>query len=106
MELRALEQHIASLAAVPETRSKVISCYIDLQSGPSGCQNAWDEQVAALRKTLTGAQLRDFEEGLVPIERFRESAGPEPMSMAIFARAGEQPFFLALLLSRGASHPD
>jgi hypothetical protein len=96
MELRTLERHIASLAAMPETRAQVISCYLNLQSGLSGCQNAWEEQVAALRKALTGAQLRDFEEALVPIERFRESAAQQPMSVAMFARAGEQPFFLAL----------
>ena len=97
MELRTLERHIASLAAMPESGAPVISCYLNLQGGPPGYRNTWDEQVAALRSGLTGVARRDFEEGLIPIEKFRESAMREgAASLAVFARAGERPFFLAL----------
>jgi Bacterial archaeo-eukaryotic release factor family 10 len=97
MELRTLERHIASLAAMPESGAPVISCYLNLQGGPPGYQNTWDEQVATLRSGLTGVARRDFEEGLIPIEKFRESAMREgAASLAVFARAGERPFFLAL----------
>jgi len=97
MELRALERHIASLAAMPETRAPVISCYLSLRGGLSGYQSDWDEQVAVLRKAMTGAERQDFEEAIAPIERFRESATQDgAISVAIFSRAGEQPFFLAL----------
>ncbi len=97
MELRALEQHIAILATMPETESPVISCYLNLQGGPPGYQDVWNERISALRKCLAGTERRDFEEALVPIERFLQTGTPEgALSLAMFARAGSQPFFLPL----------
>ena len=97
MELRTLEQHIAILATMPEASSPVISCYLNLQGGAPGYQDVWNERIGALRKCLTGTERRDFEEGLVPIEKFLQAGTPEgAASLAMFARAGKRPFFLAL----------
>jgi protein required for attachment to host cells len=97
MELRTLEQYVAILATMPETEAPVISCYLNLQGGPPGYQDAWNERIAALRKCLAGTERRDFEEALVQIEKFLQAGMPEgAVSLALFARAGRQPFFLPL----------
>ena len=97
MELKELQQHIRTLATLEETSSQVISCYLNLEAGESGYRNALDERAGMLRKTFSGEERKDFEEALGRIEDLL-SAGLRPgtKGVAIFSRAGAQPFFLPL----------
>jgi rubrerythrin len=97
MELSELDRHILMLAAVQETRSPVISCYLDLCSPDPGYRTVFDDRVQVLQRTIHEELRPDFEQALRKIQEFlgaRAIAGAS--SLAIFSRAGERPLFLPL----------
>ena len=97
MELKNLQKHIRYLATMEETEAPVISCYLNLELGLPWYRNALDERVALLRKTLTGATRRLFEEALDHIEAFiATELLLDAKGAVIFSRAGEKPLFLPL----------
>lgn len=97
MEVRELQEHIRVLAALEESGAPVISCYLDTGSGTAGYRTAFDQRVQLLRKSLAGRALADFEQGLARIEDFLAAQlSPGTKGAAVFARAGERPFFLGL----------
>jgi len=98
MDLKELEKHIRTLATLPEADAAVISCYLDnRETGQSGYRHALDERVGLLRKSLTANMRQYFEEALDPIEAFLRAGVPESTTgLAIFARGGQQTFFLPL----------
>ena len=97
MELKELQQHVRTLATLEETSSQVISCYLNLEAGASGYRNALDERAGLLRKTFTGEARKDFEAALGRIEDFLNAElRPGTKGVAVFSRAGAQPFFLPL----------
>lgn len=105
MELNELDQHILALATLEETRSPLISCYLDLSTTDPGYKTVFDERVQVLRRTVKEEVHHDFEQALYKIQEFlgaRAIAGSS--SLAIFSRAGEQPLFLPL--SFGAPLPN
>jgi hypothetical protein len=105
VELNELDQHILVLARLEETRSPVISCYLNLHGPDPGFRTIFDDRVQLLRRSIQEEVRRDFEQALCKIQEFlgaRAIAGPS--SLAIFSRAGEQPVFLSL--SFGAPLPD
>ncbi len=97
MELKELQGHIRGLASLPQTRAPVISCYLRVEGGRLKHRRAFTNRVEELRRSFAGEAVQQFEEALVPVERFlsaelhRGSKGA-----AVFSRAGRQPFFLAL----------
>ena len=98
MDLKELEKHVRTLATLPEADAPVISCYLDnRETGQSGYRHTLDEQVGLLRKSLTADMRQHFEEALNPIEAYLRSGVPAgKIGLAIFARGGQQPFFLPL----------
>ena len=97
MELKELQKHILSLATLGESNAPVVSCYLDLMAGESGYRKALDERARILRRTLNGDPLRYLEDALRVVEAFLATevkAGTQ--GVAVFARGGEQPFFLPL----------
>src|SRR5437016_3225462 len=98
MDLKELEKHIRTLAMLPEADAPVISCYLDnRETGQSGYRHALDEQVGPLRKRLTAGMRQHFDEALNPIETYlRAGVSASTTGLAIFARGGQQPFFLPL----------
>ena len=97
MELKNLQKHVRTLATLPETDAPVISCYLTLHNGRIKDSNAFDGQVRLLIGGLTGQTRQDFEDALEPIGRYlAEGLLPEAKGVAIFSRAGEEPFFLPL----------
>ena len=100
MDLKELQGHIYGLASLPETRSPVVSCYLRVEGGRLKHQRTFTTRVEELRRSFAGEAAQLFEEALAPIERFlsvelhRGSKG-----VAVFSRAGRQPFFLALQFS-------
>ena len=97
MELNELDQHILTLATLEETRSPVISCYLDLSTIYPGYKTVFDDRVQVLQRTVQEEVRHDFEQALYKIQEFfgaRAIAGSS--SLAIFSRAGERPLFLPL----------
>ncbi|MCG8607039.1 hypothetical protein MJD09_18905, partial [bacterium] len=79
-----------------KTEAPVISCYLNMQDGVSGVRRL-NERAKNIKSTLSGANLKYFWEAMARIESF--IAGELNLSakgVAIFARGGQQPFFLPL----------
>ena len=97
MELREFQGHIRKLATLPKTQAPVVSCYLRVEGGHLKHRRVLADRVEELRRSFAGEDARLFEEALTPIERFlstevhRSSKG-----VAVFSRAGRQPFFLVL----------
>jgi len=97
MDLEMLDKHIHNLVALDETEASVASCYLGLERGEDGYRNYLDERVRLTRKRLRGKRRRDFDSALDRIEGFLGAQLlADAKSTAIFARAGEKPFFLPL----------
>lgn len=98
MELSELNEHILALARLEETRSPIISCYLNGVSG-FGFTAIFEERIEVLRRTIAEEVRFDFEQALGKIEDYLGArAVAESLRVAIFSRAGEQPLFLALSL--------
>ena len=97
MELKNLQRHIRTLATLPETDAEVISCYLTLDKGRLKNRNEFDGQVRAIQNDLTGQTRRDFEVALHRIQANLEAELlPDAKGLAVYSRAGEEPFFLPL----------
>ena len=97
MELKNLQKHIRALASLPETDAEVISCYLTLENGRLKNRNVFDGQVRAIKNDLTGQTRRDFEVALDRIETYLAAdLLPGAKGLAVYSRAGEEPFFLPL----------
>ena len=95
--MEELEEHIRTLATLAESDASVTSCYLNVGRGPSGFRWVLDERVQLLRRSLFGQALGQFVEALGKIEAFlSDRVSIRTRGAAIFARAGSQPFFLAL----------
>jgi rubrerythrin len=97
MELKTLQQHIRTLATLPETDAEVISCYLTLETGSLKNRNVFDAQVYAMKTGLTGQTRRDVEIALDRIEAYLAAdLLPDAKGLAVYSRAGEEAFFLPL----------
>ena len=97
MEVKTLQRHIVTLATLKETGAPVISCYLNLERGPSACQDVLSERVQTLRKSLGEPERIQLDAAFRPIETYlRSRPASDALGLALFSRAGEQPFFLAL----------
>lgn len=97
MELKTLQKHIRTLATLEETTSPFISCYLTLDGEPHSWRSAYEQRLYLLRRSLRGDARWDFEEAVGMIQTFlAKELAEESKGVAIFARGGEKPFFLAL----------
>lgn len=97
MDLERLGMQIRNIAALPETRSPVISCYINNEASRSGYRDVLDGRIREIRKALAPDERLDFEQALAKIEAFLASeVKSESKGIAIFSRGGESPFFEVL----------
>ncbi len=97
MKTIELERHIRTLATIEESEAPLISCYLEIGNEPPGFRNLLDERVQTLRHSLGPSALRPFEEALGRVELFLETEiAAWTRGLAVFARAGEHPFFLPL----------
>lgn len=97
MDVKTLQQHLLALATLNETGAPVVSCYLNLERGPLAYRGALDERVELLRRSLPEPQRSQVAAALEPIEawlRARPANGTQ--GLALFSRAGDQPFFLPL----------
>lgn len=97
MKTRELEGHIRTLATLAESEAPVISCYLEVGNGSPGFHKVLNDRVQTLRQSLRGNALRPFEEALSTIRTYLQTEiATWSRGVALFARAGEQPFFLPL----------
>ena len=97
MDLGKLNMHFKNLAALDETDSPVVSCYINNETGRAGFRDAIDGRIKEIRKVLPSEQRLAFEQALARIEEFLAAdIDPQANGVALFSRAGEAPFFDAL----------
>ncbi len=97
MELKNLQKHVQTLATLSETESPVISCYLRLDEGRIADRNFLDGTFGSLRQGLTGDARRSFDEAVARIESYlARELMVEAEGIALFSRAGSDPFFLPL----------
>jgi rubrerythrin len=97
MDVKTLQQHLIALATLNETGALVVSCYLNLERGPLAYRGALDERVELLRRSLPEPRRSLVAAAMEPIEawlRARPASGAQ--GLALFSRAGDQPFFLPL----------
>jgi len=95
MEISKLEEHLRTLISLEETESPVVSFYIDRRD--IDAINAIREQIVVARKALTPETTDAFDRAVERIVRHvRSDAAKGFRSLAVFARDGSRPFFLAL----------
>jgi len=97
MKLKLLEDHIRTLATLEETDSPLISCYLDLSSGPASHRDELETRFQILKRSLPPASAADFDFAAGRIAAHLNGAlSPRTQGVAAFARGGEQPFWLCL----------
>jgi hypothetical protein len=97
VKTRELEGHIKTLATLAESEAPMISCYLTVGNGSPGFHSVLSERVQTLRQSLKANAFDPFKEALGRIETFLQTGmAPWCRGVAVFARAGEQPFFLPL----------
>lgn len=97
MELKTLQEHIRTLATLEETESPVISFYASLHGSDTASKDFMRERLSAVRSSVAKQAKRDFEGAFEKILGFLSRVSSNgPLSVAMFSRAGENPFFLSL----------
>lgn len=97
MELKELKNHIHTLASLKETDEVVISCYLNLDEEGAVNRDFFNKRISLLRRTLDDSQLVGFEEAVALIGEYLDTQIiSESGGLAVFARGGEDSFFLAL----------
>lgn len=97
MDVKTLQQHLVTLATLNETSAPVVSCYLNLESGPAGYRSVLDARVDLLRRSLSEPRRSQVAAAMQPIETWlRAPPANGSQGFALFSRAGDQPFFLPL----------
>ena len=73
MDLERLGMHTRNIAALAETASPVVSCYVNNEAGLAGYRGVLDERIRDIRRALTPGERLDFEHALAKIEAFLAS---------------------------------
>ena len=97
MELKKLKQHIRTLATLPEKDNPIVSCYMMLENGRVKFSNAYDELIQPIKGGLSTQEWQSVKAALEPIRIYLDNKlQPDAKGIAIFSRAGGEPFFLPL----------
>jgi predicted RNA-binding Zn-ribbon protein involved in translation (DUF1610 family) len=86
--LKALRRELEVLAAVDQSESPFLSCYVDLERGPAGCRDELESRARALRATLPEPMRLDLDAALAPAASYlNEQLHPDARGAAIFSRS-------------------
>ena len=97
MDVKTLQHHLSALATLTETGAPVVSCYLNLERGPLSYRRALDARIELLRRSLPEPRRSLVAAAMEPIEAWlRALPGNGTKGVALFSRAGAQPFFLPL----------
>lgn len=93
--LDELKHNIGVLAAVEETGSPFVSCYLNIENGESDWRDLFDKRVNILRRAHKHVALADLEDSLAQIESWlAANLLPEAKGVAVFARHSADGGFL------------
>ena len=97
MDIQTLHEHVLTLATIEDADAPMVSCYLNLEAGLGSARRALDERVRLLRTTIPAPQRHSFEQAMSRIDS-RLAAGfrAESKGAVVFARSGDQEFFLDL----------
>jgi ribosomal protein L7Ae-like RNA K-turn-binding protein len=97
MELTGLQEHIHTLITLEETEAPVVSIYMNLQKEAAELREFMKRRVGLLKESLSQEQRPHFQRAMERIGRYvAEEFDKTAQGVAIFARNGTSPFFLAL----------
>lgn len=98
MDLSQFQTHIRTLITLEEDDAPIVSCYVHRAAEGNDSQpHVFDRRVAVIRKVLGGQVLDRFEEAFERVQRYLATdLRPKTRGVAMFARAGPNPFFLGL----------
>ena len=97
MDVRTLQQHLLAQATLEETGAPEVSCYLNLERGPTAYRGALDARVELLRRSLPEPRRSQVAAAMEPIEGWLSGrAANGSRGLALFSRGGSQPFFLPL----------
>ncbi len=97
MELRELQEQVRMLSALGETEAPVVSVYLNLRQDAVQLREFTKRRVTLLKESLPDQQLPDFRRAMERIGAYlAEKRDNDRVSLALFAREGRNPFFLAL----------
>ena len=97
MDRKNLQQHIRTLAELDETADPLLGVYVNVDANAEAVARKLQDQARVVRKTILLHQRENFDLALERVIAFVESElFPETRGAAIFARAGNTPFFLPL----------
>lgn len=99
MQHQVLEDHVRQLAGVAENSSLFVSAYVDLRD-PETARRVLLERARNIARTLPESENVDLQSAVGRIEgylsRFDHGQSPRYEGLALFAREGDEPFFLDL----------
>lgn len=97
MNLQTLQNHIRTLVTLDLNEDLFISAYFNFEQGPINAHSLLDSKFQPLRTTLQIGQLSPLNEAHERIRQFlSEPHASNVKGLAVFARGGRSPFFLAL----------
>jgi protein required for attachment to host cells len=97
MKLASLQEQIRELATLPETDAPVISCYVAIAKGRVKDRKTFEHQLRSIHNAWKGSRLQDLAQARQRIEAYLASELlPDTKGVAVFSRAGHQPYFLPL----------
>jgi len=97
MDRTRLRNHVRRLAMVPETSSPFVSCFVDLREPREDLLRELTVRVREVAPALEPSAAGDLQDAWRSVEDFLAGdVYPGAHGAALFARAGEDPFFLPL----------
>ncbi|MEM9445070.1 MAG: hypothetical protein AAGA18_06930 [Verrucomicrobiota bacterium] len=97
MDIKELQKHIRDLAGIEETKQPMVSCYLNLENGKSGCLRNFLSRVEILRKGLERQLQPGFNKAIGSIDEYlNRELEDSTKGAAIFSRYGKKPYFLPM----------
>lgn len=95
MEMKELKNHLGVLATLNISSAPLLSVFLNLSD--EAWRQALEARIQGLRNAVRGTQRAEFELAVGQIQAFLANRVlPTTRGLAIYARAGEWPFFLGL----------
>jgi len=97
MKIESMKEMMTLLAEVEPSDSPVLSCFVNLKQHHQAAADEIGRQAAVLSRTLKDEQKQCFDQALEEITQYLiQTPLPNAGGAALYARAGEQPFFYIL----------
>ena len=92
-----LQNHVRSLAALPESDAPVVSCYLDLAPGRANWDALLERRIKLLRRITPSPERASLDGAVDRIRSFlKTELRTETRGVAVFARVGRDPYLCGL----------